>query len=88
MKHQISKHDISSSAVVMFNFSTMNVKEYNYDMVDEIVLLAMDIAKSNKVKVIMSMLPPRYVEQWGDRQYMEHSDINEYLSYCMMKYEA
>ena len=63
MKYQLS-HDISSSTVVMFNFSTMNTRDYNLDTVDDIVLLAKDVAQTNKVKVIISELPPGMWGSW------------------------
>ena len=52
------------------------------------MLFAIHFAVLNKVKVIISCLPPRYVRQWDEWQYTEHWDINECIVDNMMFHQV
>ena len=43
---------------------------------------------TNKVKVIISSLPPRYMEDGENWQYTEHSDINNLIVENMTRYQV
>ena len=80
--------DISSYALVMFNFSTMNITDYSYNTVNKFVMLANQIAVRNRVKVVISSLPPRYVGQWDNMQYTEHYDVNDYIIDSLIEHQV
>ena len=81
------RSDISNLAAITFNFSTMNIRNYSFDIIEQFVLFVKRLAEENQVKVVVSALPPRYVGQWGNRQISEHNEVNDCLIHFMRKHQ-
>ena len=78
--------NIPTSGAVLFNFSTMNTRSYSFEIIEEFILFAKNLAISNQVKVIVSTLPPRYMGWWDNRQYSEHHEVNSSMLDFMAKH--
>ena len=88
VKHQLSRTDLSASKVVMFSFSTMDVRDYSYEAIENFVMFTKNIAVKHRVKVIVSCLPPKYVGRWEEWQYEEHWDTNDCIIDMMMQHQV